>query len=145
MQKSVEGVCKLRAGESAEVAATVKQVAARARQQRWRETEVLREGTRASKRTKAAADKLRASRLREELRVSDQAVLQWGAKRDFIRKMHNTAPRHTVVERVLSAVRVLLTRAQKKRKRRRARREGARASPRCWAQDWGGGAAVLAP
>ncbi len=81
---------------------------------------------------------MRASRLREELdptrpdrpkgwsrRVSDQAVLQWGAKRDFIRKMHNTAPRHKVAERVLSAVRVLLTRAQKKRKRRKARREGA--------------------
>ena len=82
---------------------------------------------------------MRTSRLREELdptrpdrpkgwsrRVSNQAVLQWGAKRDFIRKMHNTAPRHKVVERVLSAVRVLLTRAQKKRKRRKARREGAR-------------------
>ncbi len=59
-------------------------------------------------------------------RVSDQAVLQWGAKRDLIRKMHNAAPRHTVVERVLSAVRVLLTRAQKKQKRRKARRESAR-------------------
>ncbi len=58
--------CKLRAGESAEVAATAKQMAARARKQRWRETEVLREGTRASKRAKAAADKLRTSRLREE-------------------------------------------------------------------------------
>ena len=45
--------CTLRAGESAEVAATAKQVTARARQQRWRETEVLREGTRASKRAKA--------------------------------------------------------------------------------------------
>ncbi len=59
--------CKLRAGESAEVAATAKQVGARARQQRWRETEVLREGTHASKRAKAAADKKRASRLREKL------------------------------------------------------------------------------
>ncbi len=110
-------------------------MAARARQQRWRETKVLREGTRASKRAKAAADKELASRLREELdptrpdrpkgwsrRVSDQAVLQWGAKRDFIRKMHNAAPRHKVAERVLSAVRV---RAQKKRKRRKARRDGA--------------------
>ena len=158
--------CKLRAGESAEVAATAKQVAARARQQRWRETEILREGTRASKRAKAAAAKLRASRLREELdptrpdrpkgwsrRVSDQAVLQWGAKRDFIRRMHNTAPRHTVVERVLSAVRVLLTRAQKKRKRRRARREGARLLKPAEGLGGGvvarlggvGGAGVLAP
>jgi hypothetical protein len=156
----------LRAGESAEVAATAKQVAARARQQRWRETEILREGTRASKRAKAAAAKLRASRLREELdptrpdrpkgwsrRVSDQAVLQWGAKRDFIRRMHNTAPRHTVVERVLSAVRVLLTRAQKKRKRRRARREGARLMKPAEGLGGGvvallggvGGAGVLAP
>ena len=131
--------CKLRAGESAEVAATAKQMAARARQQRWRETELLRAGTCATKRAKAAADKERASRLREELdptrldrpkgwsrRVADRAVLQWGAKRDFIRKLHNAAPRHQVVEKVLSAVRVLLTRAQKKRKRRRARREGAR-------------------
>ena len=91
--------CKLRAGESAEVAATAKQVAARARQQRWRETELLRAGTRESKRAKAAADKERARRLREELdptrpdrpkgwsrRVPDRAVLQWGAKRDFIRR-----------------------------------------------------------
>jgi hypothetical protein len=59
--------CKLRAGKSAEVAATAKQVAARARQQRWRETEQLRAGTRALKRAKAAADKERARRLREEL------------------------------------------------------------------------------
>jgi hypothetical protein len=52
--------CKLRAGESAEVAATAKQVAARARQQRWRETKLLRAGTHESKRAKAAADKERA-------------------------------------------------------------------------------------
>jgi len=57
--------CKLRAGESAEVAASAKQVAARARQQRWRETEQLRAGTRETKRAKAAADKERARRLRE--------------------------------------------------------------------------------
>ena len=57
--------CKLRAGESAEVAATAKQVAARARQQRWRKTELLRAGTRESNRAKAAADKERARRLRE--------------------------------------------------------------------------------
>ncbi len=81
--------CKLRAGESAELAATAKQVAARARQQRWRETELLHAGTRESKRAKAAADKERARRLREELdptrpdrpkgwsrRVPDRAVLQ---------------------------------------------------------------------
>ena len=99
--------CKLRAGESAEVASSAKQMAARARQQRWRETEQLRAGTRETKRAKAAAEKERARRLREELdptrpdcpkgwsrRVSDRAVLQWGAKRDFIRKMHNAAPRH---------------------------------------------------
>ncbi len=80
--------CKLRAGESAEVAATAKQVAARARQQRWRETEQLRAGTRESKRAKAAADKERSRRLREELdptrpdrlkgwswRVPDRAVV----------------------------------------------------------------------
>ena len=59
--------CKLRAGESAEVAASAKQVAARARQKRWRETEQLRAGTRETKRAKAAADKERARRLREEL------------------------------------------------------------------------------
>ncbi len=59
--------CKLRAGESAEVAATAEQVAARARQQRWRETEQLRAGTRETMRAKAAADKERARRLREEL------------------------------------------------------------------------------
>jgi hypothetical protein len=130
--------CKLRAGESAEVAATAKQVAARARQQRWRETELLRAGTRESKRARAAADKERARRLREELdptrpdrpkgwsrRVPDRAVLQWGAKRDFIRRLHNAAPRLAVAEKVLSAVRVLLTRSQKKRKRRKARRDAA--------------------
>ena len=85
--------------------------------------------------------------------MSDQAVLQWGAKRDFIRRMHNTAPRHTVVERVLSAVRILLTRAQKKRKRRRARREGARLLKPAEGLGGGvvaqmggvGGAGVLAP
>ncbi len=138
MQKVWKVFCKLRASESAEVAATAKQKAARARQQRWRETELLRADTRASKRAKAAADKERASWLREELdptrpdrpkgwsrRVADRAVLQWGAKRDFIRKLQNAAPRHQVVEKVLSAVQVLLTRAQKKRKRRRARRAGA--------------------
>ncbi len=85
--------CKLRAGESAEVAATAKQVAARARQQRWRETELLRAGTCESKRAKAAADKERARRLREELdptrpdrpkgwsrRVLDRAVLYNGGR-----------------------------------------------------------------
>ena len=115
-------------------------MAARARQQRWCETEQLRAGTRESKRAKAAADKERARRLREELdptrperpkgwsrRVTDRAVLQWGAKRDFIRKMHHAAPRLIVVEKVLSAVRSILSRAQKKRKRRRARRVVARA------------------
>ena len=84
------------------------------------------------------AEKERARRLREELdptrpdrpkgwsrRVSDRAVLQWGAKRDFIRKMHNAAPRHQVVGRILIAVREILTRAQKKRKRRRTRRDAA--------------------
>ncbi len=128
----------MRAGESAEVEATAKQVAARARQRRWRETEQLRAGTRETKRAKAAADKERARKLREELdptrpdrpkgwsrRVSDRAVLQWGAKRDFIRKMHNAAPRHQVAGRILISVREILTRAQKKRKRRRSRRDAA--------------------
>ena len=117
---------------------TAKQVAARARQQRWREAELLRAGTRESKRAKAAADKERARRLREELdptrpdrpkgwsrRVPDRAVLQWWAKRDFIRRLHNTAPRLALAAKVLSAVRVLFTRSQKKRKRRKARRVAA--------------------
>ncbi len=144
--------CKLRAGESAEVAATAKKVAARARQQRWRETEQLRAGTRESKRAKAAADKERARRLREELdptrsdrpkgwsrRVSDRAVLQWGVKRDFIRRLHNAAPRLGVAAKVLGAVRVLLTRSQKKRKHRRARQVAATKSQSLAA---GGGGAV---
>ena len=56
-------------------------------------------------------------------------MLQWGAKRDFIRRLHNSAPRLAVAAKVLSAVRVLLTRSQKKRKRRRARQVAA-AMPR---------------
>ena len=52
-------------------------------------------------------------------------MLQWGAKRDFIKKMQIAAPRHLVAVRVLSSVREILTRAQKKRKRRRSRRDAA--------------------
>ncbi len=98
-KKTWKVFCKLRAGESAEVAATAKQVAAsRARQQHWRETEPLRVGAHVSKRAKATTDKERARRLREELdptrpdrpkgwsrRAADRAVLQWEAKRDFTR------------------------------------------------------------
>ncbi len=43
----------------------------------------------------------------------------------FIRRLHNSAPRLAVEAKVLSAVRVLLTRSQKKRKRRRARQAAA--------------------
>ena len=49
--------CRLRAGEDEATAAAAKQVAARARQQRWRETEQQRLGIRATKRAKAVADK----------------------------------------------------------------------------------------
>ena len=59
--------CKLREGDDAEAAATAKQVAKRARQQRWRETELLRKGVRENKRAKAAAEKEKASRLRDIL------------------------------------------------------------------------------
>ncbi len=107
--------------------------------------ELLRAGTRETNTANAAADKERARRLREELdptwpdrpkgwsrRVPDRAVLQWGAKHDFIRRLNNSAPRLAVAAKVLSAVRVLLTRKQKKRKRRRARQIAA-AKAQLWA------------
>ncbi len=59
--------CRLRAGEDEVTAATAKQVAARAIQQRWRETEQQRLGIRATKRAKAVEEKERARRLREIL------------------------------------------------------------------------------
>ncbi len=70
--------------------------------------------------------------------MPDRAVLRWGAKRDFIRRFHNFAPRLAVAAKVLSAVRVLLTRSQKKRKRRRARQVAA-ANAQSLAVPGGGG------
>ncbi len=49
--------CRLRAGEDEATTAVAKQVAARARQQRWRETEQQRLVLRATKRATAAANK----------------------------------------------------------------------------------------
>ena len=127
--------CKLRAGVDAESAAKAKQVANRARHQRWRETAHQREGVRETKRAKAAADKEKARRLREVLeptrpdrpkgwtrRLTDRAVLHWGAKRELIRQMGGSRLRLEVTAVVLTQARLALTRVQKKRNRRNARR-----------------------
>jgi hypothetical protein len=123
-----------RAGEDEATAAAAKQVAARARQQRWRETEQQRLGIRATKRAKAVADKERARRLREILdptrpgrpkgwtrRLTDRAVLHWGAKRDLIKRMTNVSAKSVQVAVVIAVARASLTRVQKKRQRRYAR------------------------
>ena len=128
--------CKLRAGEDAETAATAKQVAKRARQQRWRETEQLRKGVRENKRAKAAAEKEKASRLRVILeptrpdrpkgwtrRLTDRSVLHWGAKRELIAMMGGLVASSPVVVAVMARVKEVLSRAQKKRLRRFARVE----------------------
>ena len=72
-------------------------------------------------------------------------VLQWGAKRDFIRRLHNAAPRLAVAAKVLSAVRVLLTRSQKKRKRRKARRAAAAKAQPVELERPGGGLVAFSP
>ena len=126
--------CRLRAGEDEATAAAAKQVAARARQQRWRETEQQRLGIRATKRAKAVADKERARRLREILdptrpdrpkgwtrRLTDRAVLHWGAKRDLIKRMTTVSVKSAQVAVVIATARASLTRVEKKRQRRYAR------------------------
>ena len=129
--------CKLRAGEDAETAATAKQVAKeRARQQRWRETELLRKGVRENKRAKAAAEKEKANRLRNILeptrpdrprgwtrRLTDRSVLHWGAKRDLIAMMGGLVASSPAVVATMARAKEVLSRAQKKRLRRFARVE----------------------
>ena len=132
--------CRLRAGEDEATAVAAKQVAARARQQRWRETEPQRLGLRATKRAKAAADKEKARRLRLILdptrpdrpkgwtrRLTDRAVLHWGAKRELIKRLTTVSAKTAQVAVVIATARASLSRVQTKRNRRYALRLEARA------------------
>ena len=123
--------CRLRAGIDADVAAKAKTVATRARQQRWRDLQTERETKRAAKREKAAADKERAHRLRAPLeasrpdrppgwtaRIPDRAVLHWGAMRNFITLLSGNSLRVAALANVTATARHILSRAQKKHKRR---------------------------
>ena len=56
-------------------------------------------------------------------RLTERAVLHWGAKRDLIKRMTTVSAKSVQVAVVISTARASLTRVQKKRQRRYARQD----------------------